>query len=93
MAKEHLAREIDAKATVLQSSFGDTAIKDRTLAVARVAQLVGASTTGVSLVGVALTAIATADGSESAGEAVALGLIQAVVCLTRFRSHDDRIGC
>ena len=92
MAEEHLAREIDAQAAMLEAALGDAALKDGAFATARFTQLVGATTAGILLIGFAFAAIATADGSQSAGEAVAPGLIRSVVCLARFSRHDDRSG-
>ncbi len=93
MAEEYLAGKIDAQAAVLEASLGDAALKDSAFSAASPAQLVGATTAGILLIGLALTAIATADGSKPAGEAVApaIGLARAVL-LAGFGDHNYVIG-
>ena len=92
MADEHLAREIEAQAAVLQTPLDDAAFKDRAFTAARLAQLVGATTAGAFLAGVARGAIAAADGGQSPGEAVAPALPRYSVFSAGFCGHGVRFG-
>jgi hypothetical protein len=92
MADEHLAREIEAQAAVLQASLDDAALKDRAFTAARLAQLVGATTAGAFLAGVACSTIAAADGGQSSGEAVTPALPRCSVFSAGFCGHGGRSG-
>ena len=92
MADKHLAREIEAQATVLQAPLDDATFKDRAFTAARPAQLVGATTAGAFLAGVARGTIAAADGGQSAGEAVTPALPRCTMSLAEFCAHGGSSG-